>query len=76
MSSGDESDGEPTPTEMLEDIRDGSQSRPIVNRREAWYKICYRIKQIQAEWKGLLLPMRNMGKGLHWVFKAVVNEIL
>ena len=35
MSSGDESEHEPMSTEMLEDIRDGSNYRPIVNRREA-----------------------------------------
>ena len=35
MDSCDESDGEPMSTEMLEDIRDGSKSHPIVNRREA-----------------------------------------
>ena len=35
MDSGNESKDGPMSTEMLEDIRDGSQSRPIVNRREA-----------------------------------------
>ena len=39
MSSGDESDDEPISTDMLEDICDGSQSHPRVNRREACYKI-------------------------------------
>ena len=33
MSSGDDSDAEPMYIEMLEDIRDGSQSHTIVNRR-------------------------------------------
>ena len=37
---------------MLEDIHDGSKSLPIVDRREARYKICDHIKQIQTEWKG------------------------
>ena len=62
-------------TVMLEDIRDDSQSHPSVNRREACYKICDCIKLSQAEWKGALLSMQNMGKGLHKGFKAVVNEI-
>ena len=44
MSSGYESDAEPISTYMLEDIRDGSQSHPIINRREACYKIQYHIK--------------------------------
>ena len=35
MSSSDESDAEPMSTDMLEDIRDVSQSRAIINRRES-----------------------------------------
>ena len=69
MDSGDESDYEPMSTEMLEEICECSQSHTIVNRREACYKICDRIKQSQLEWKGVLKPTRNMGKGLHKVFK-------
>ena len=52
-------------TEMLEDIRDGSQYHPNVNRREASYKIRDHIKQRQSRWKGALKATRNMGKGLH-----------
>ena len=48
MSSGNESDDEPISTEMLEDIRGGSQYHPNLNRREARYKIRYYIKNIQA----------------------------
>ena len=44
IPSGDDSDAEPMSTEMLEDICDGSQYHPVVNRREARYKICDRIK--------------------------------
>ena len=76
MSSGDESDAEPMPTDMLEYICDGSQSHPSINRREARYKIRDRFKQVQAEWQGSLLSMRNMGKVLQKSFKAVVNDIL
>ena len=50
INSGDESDHDLMPTEMLEDIRDGSQTHPIVNRRESRYKICDCIRQIQSEW--------------------------
>ena len=60
---------------MLEDIFDGSQSHHRVNMIEAGYKICYHIKQSQSEWKGALIYMRNMGKGLHKLFNAVVNYI-
>ena len=35
MDSGDESDDEPISTKMLEDIREGSNSHLIVNRRGA-----------------------------------------
>ena len=35
MDSGDESYHDLISTEMLEDIRDGSQSHPNVNKREA-----------------------------------------
>ena len=49
MSSCDKSDAEPMSTEMLEYIRDGSQSRLSVNRRDACYKIRDCIKQSQAE---------------------------
>ena len=55
MDSCDEYDDEPMSTGMLEDICDGSKSHLSINRREACYKICARIKQRQAEWKGALL---------------------
>ena len=51
MDSGDESDDEPMPMEMLEDIRDGSQLHPNVNRGEKRYRIRDCIKQRQTEWK-------------------------
>ena len=51
MDSGYESDHDPVSTEMLEDIRDGSQSHPNVNSRESSYKIIDRIKQRQSERK-------------------------
>ena len=75
MDSGDESDDEPMSTEMLEDIHDGSQYHPNVNRIETYYKIRDCIKKRQQEWKGVLKDMQNMGKGLHKVFKAVVKDI-
>ena len=54
MNSGDESYHDLISTEMLEDIGDRSQTHPNVNRREARYKICDRISQIQSELKGVL----------------------
>ena len=54
MDSSDESDHDLISTEILEDIRDGSQTHTNVNRREASYKIHDRIRQRQLEWKGYL----------------------
>ena len=75
INYGDESDHDLISTEMLEDICDGSQNHPNVNRREARYKIHGRIRQRQSEWKGLLKATRSMGKVLHKVFSTVVKEI-
>ena len=76
MSSGDEYDAEPMPTEMLEDICGRGQYHTSINSIEARYKIRDRIKRIQSGRKGTLLSTQNTGKGLQKVFKAVVNEIL
>ena len=54
MDYGDESDDDPMSTDMLEDVHDGSQYHPNVNRIEARYKIRDHIKQRQSEYKGLL----------------------
>ena len=51
INSGDESDHDIISMEMLEDICDGSQTHPNVNKREARYKICDLIRQRQSEWK-------------------------
>ena len=45
INSGDESDNDLVSTEMLEDIRDGGQTHPNVNRIEARYKIRDSIRQ-------------------------------
>ena len=75
MDSGNEFDDEPMSMEVLKDIFDSSKYHTSVNMREARYKICDCIKQIQTEWKQALLYTRNMGKYLHKVFKAVINYI-
>ena len=54
MDSGDESDHDIISTEMLQDIRDGSQTQPNINRRESRYKIRDCIRQRQLKWKGAL----------------------
>ena len=75
MNSGDGSDHDIISTEMLEDIRDKSQTHPNVNRREARYKIRDSIRQRKSEWKGALKATQSMGKGLHKVFSTVVKYI-
>ena len=45
INSGDESDHDIISTEMLEDIRDGSQTHPKFNRRESHYKMSDLIRQ-------------------------------
>ena len=76
VSSGNKYDAENMPTHMLEDIRDESQSHPSINSRDSLYMIRDDIKQGQLKWKGALSSTRNMGKGLHKLFKAVLNDIL
>ena len=74
-SSVNEYDAEIMHTDMLEDICDGSQSFPIINRRDVHYKIHYWIKQKRAECKVSLLSTQKMGKGSHKVFKTIFNEL-
>ena len=63
-------------TETLHNIRDGNQTHPSIDKREARLKIRDRIKQKKSEWKGALRATHNMGKGLHKVFSTIVKEIL
>ena len=49
--------------EMLHDIRDGSQTHPDVDKREAFCKIHGQIKHRESERKGALKATRNMEKG-------------
>ena len=72
---GNGSDHDIISTEMLEDIRDGSQTHPNVNRREARHKIRDRISQRQSEWKGALKATQNMDKGSRKVINTVVKDI-
>ena len=69
MDHGNDSYSEPMSTDISEDICDGIQSHPNVNRREAHSKIRDCIERRQLEWKGLLKATQITGKGLHKVFK-------
>ena len=57
INSGDDSDHDLISTDMLEDIRDGSQNHTSINRREARYKIHDHIRQRKSKWKGALKAM-------------------
>ena len=54
INSNDKSDYDLISTEMLEDIRDGSQTHPNVDKREASYKIRDRVRQKESQRKGAL----------------------
>ena len=49
IDSNEKSNGDHISTETLHEIRDGSQTHPNVDKREARRKICDRIKQRQSE---------------------------
>ena len=48
-------------TETLHDIRDGNQTHPNIDKREARLKICDRIKQKKSQWKWALRATHKMG---------------
>ena len=75
LDSSDESDHDLISTEMLQDICDGSQTHPNVNKREARYKISDRVRKRKSEWKGALKATQRTGKGLHKEFSTVVKDI-
>ena len=60
---------------MLEDICDGNQTHPSIDKREARIAIRDCIKQNKSEWKGALRSSHKMGKVLHKVFSTIVKEI-
>ena len=47
IDENENSDHDIITTETLEDMRDGNQTHPTINKREARCKICDRIKQRQ-----------------------------
>ena len=55
--------------ELLQDIRDGNQNHPKINKREARMAIRDRIKPNKSEWKGALRATHKMGKFLHRFFQ-------
>ena len=76
MSSNNESDAEPLSNDMLEDICDIRKYNPIINSKQASYKIHDLIKQRRAEQNGALSSTQKMVKGSQKLFKDVINEFL
>ena len=64
LDEKEKSDDNLISTETLHDIRDGSQTHPNIDKREARLAIRDRIKQHKSQWKGALKATHNMGKGL------------
>ena len=62
-------------TETLHDIREGNQTHPKIDKREARLAIRDSIKQKKSQRKGALRATHKMGKGLHRVFITIVSEI-
>ena len=62
-------------TETLRDIRDGNQTHPNIDKREARHKIRDRVKRKKLEWKGGLKATHKMVKCLPKVFSSIVKEI-
>ena len=62
-------------TEPIHDIRDGNQTHPKIDKREARLAIRDRIKRKKLLWKGALRATQKIGKGLHRVFSTIVSEI-
>ena len=75
LDSNEHSNHDLISTEMLEDIRDGSQTHPTVNKRKARYEIRDHIMRKESQWKGALTATQGMGKGLHKLFSTIVKEI-
>ena len=72
----EKSDDDHNRTETLQEICDGNQTHPNIDRREARLKMRDHIKKKKSEWKGALKARHKMGKGLHKVFSTIVNDIL
>ena len=75
LDEKEEFDDDHISTETLHDIRDGNQTHPNIDKREARLKIRDHIKKKKSEYKGALKATQKMVKGLHKVFSTIVSEI-
>ena len=60
-------------TNYVKGIRGRNCIHPDINAGDDRFKIRDHIRQTQIECKGFEISENSMGKGLHKVFKAVVN---
>ena len=57
----------------IKDIWDISQIHSDINAIDAGLKIHDHIKQAKSKWKVVEFSVKSIGKGLHKLFKAVLN---
>ena len=62
-------------TNAIEDIQDGKYTHTDTNERDYILKISDRIRISQGERKGADLSVNMKIRGLHKVFKDVLNEL-
>ena len=74
-STYDDSNGGSITTNDIKEIWYGNYVHPEINTRDTRLKIRECIRKIRSEWKGVELSEKRMGKGLHKLFKDVVNEL-
>ena len=79
LNSGDESDHDLISTEMLQDIYDGGQTHPNVNKREAHYKIRDLIRKKEIGMERRVKSYAKHGKrftqGIQYVCKRYFTGI-
>ena len=61
LDEKEEFDDDLISTETLHDIRDGNQTHPKTDKREAHLAIRDHIKQNKSQWKGALIVTHKMG---------------
>ena len=61
LNEKEEFDDDLISTETLHDIRDGNQTHPKIDKKEARLAICDHIKQKKSQWKGVLKSYAQNG---------------
>ena len=74
-STDDDSDYGSISTNATKDIWYGIQIHPDNNTRYSIFKIHDRIRKTQSELKVSELSEKSIGKGIHKLFKVVMNKL-